>query len=50
MNAARQAGGEATLQGENQKQLHLGCIGLVSVLFFTGGLLVGRGRQERRKK
>lgn len=33
VTAARQAGGEMTLQGENQKQLHLGHIGFWVVFF-----------------
>lgn len=37
VTAARQAGGEMTLQGENQKQLHLGHSGFWVVFFFTGG-------------
>lgn len=51
-SAARQAGGEMTPQGENQKQLHLWRIGLVFVLFlfFTGGPLAGRGRQKEKKR
>lgn len=50
VSAARQAGGEMTLRGENQKQLHLGRIGLVFGLFFTGGLLAGRGWQENKDR
>lgn len=44
VTAARQAGGEMTLQGENQKQLHLGHIGFWVVFFF---LQVAQKKKKR---